>query len=116
MGLGEIWTGKVSNDQNCSRLLVGGGGFQEIYSGGNFTNIASVEGPIFRGVEGAEGDVMPTNFSNCYMHSSCYGKNGPANCRNETARHCVRPECAIPRETFFSGKVNIPDAMIPPWD
>merc|ERR1712086_1167125 len=59
---------------------------------------------------------MPANFSDCFMHHSCYGKDGPPNCRNETAHHCVRPECAIPRETFFSGKVAIPGAMIPPWD
>jgi len=114
--LGEIWTANVSYKQNCSRLIVGGGGFQEIYSGGNFTNIASVEGPIFRGVEGHPDDVMPTSFGDCYMHHSCYGKDGPANCRNETMHHCSRPDCPIPRETFFSGQVALPDAMIPPWD
>jgi hypothetical protein len=114
--LGEIWTAALDSSQNCSRLIVGGGGFQEIFSGGNFTNIASVEGPIFRGVAGHPADVMPTSFGNCYMHHSCYGKDGPPNCRNETCQHCGRPECVIPRETFISGRVDIPDAMIPPWD
>ena len=47
---------------NCSRLLVGGGGFQECFSGGNFTNIAEVKGPIFRGVEGHPADVILLDF------------------------------------------------------
>jgi len=114
--LGEIWTGKTSASENCSRLLVGGGGFQEIYSGGNFTSVASVEGPIFRGVPGHPADVMPTNFSDCFLHNSCYGKGKAANCRNETVHHCLPPACPIPKETFLSGQVPLPDAVIPPWD
>jgi len=114
---GEIWTGHPKGEKaNCSRLLVGGGGFQECFSGGNFTNIAEVKGPIFRGVEGHPADVMPTNFTDCYMHNSCYAKTAKADCRNETTTHCLRPKCKIPTQTFMTGKVPIPDAMIPPWD
>ena len=35
------------------------------YDGGNFTNWAAITGPIFKGVEGHDGDVGPTAMTDC---------------------------------------------------
>lgn len=115
--LGEIFTKPPpKGNYNCSRLTVGSSPFQEIYSGGEFTNVVSVEGPVFRGVEGHPADVLPTGASNCYYHHSCYGKDGPANCRNESSSFCLPPNCPIATTTFTSGKTPVPKEYIPPWD
>merc|ERR1711957_488487 len=116
--LGEIFTKPPpKGNYNCSRLMVGSSPFQEVYTGGNFTNTVSVEGPVFGGVEKAvNSTVVPTGASNCYYHHSCYGKLGPANCRNESSAFCVPPNCSIATTTFVSGKTTVPPAYIPPWD
>jgi hypothetical protein len=115
--LGEIFT-KIppKGSYNCSRLIVGSSPFQEIYSGGQFTNIVSVAGPVFRGVENHPSDVLPTGASNCYYHHSCYGKDGPANCRNESSSFCLPPNCSMATTTFVSGQTPVPPEYIPPWD
>ena len=115
--LGEIFTKTPpakAGKFNCSRLTVGSSPFQEIYSGGKFQNEVSVQGPMFRGVEGHPADVVPTGGTDCYYHHSCYGKDGPANCRNESGVFCGN--CAVPTTRFVSGKTPVPDAYIPPWD
>lgn len=115
--LGEIFT-KIppKGSYNCSRLMVGSSPFQEIYAGGNFTNIVSVEGPVFRGVEGHPSDVVPTGGEPCYYHHSCYGKDGPANCRNESSSFCSAANCSVAKTTFVSGHTPVPPEYIPPWD
>jgi len=114
--LGEIFTLAPTKSHNCSRLIVGSSPFQEIYSGGDFTNIVSVEGPVFRGVKDHPADVLPTGASNCYYHHSCYGKDGPANCRNESSTFCLPPNCSKVKTTFASGHTPVPSEYIPPWD
>lgn len=118
--LGEIFTKtppKKAGEFNCARLTVGSSPFQEIYSGGNFENTVSVQGPVFRGVAKHPADVLPTGGTNCYYHHSCYGKDGPANCRNESGIYDgTSPGNPVPITTFTSGKTPVPDAYIPPWD
>lgn len=114
--LGEIFTKPPAKTYNCSRLMVGSSPFQEVYTGGNFTNIVLVEGPAFRGVVGHPADVLPTGASNCYYHHSCYGKDGPSNCRNESSSFCLPPECKVATTTFTSGRTPVPPEYIPPWD
>ena len=120
MKLGEIFTRtppKKAGNYNCSRMTVGSSPFQEIYSGGNFQNEVSVTGPVFRGVEGHPADVLPTGGSDCYYHHSCYGKDGPANCRNESGVFAgCNGNCTMPTTRFVSGKTPVPQAYIPPWD
>jgi len=120
--LGEIFTEAPTKAYNCSRLTVGSSPFQEIYTGGNFTNIVSVEGPIFRGVQGHPADVMPTGATNCYYHHSCYGKDGLSNCRNESSSFCMPPNCTgghdnkVVKTTFSTGHTPVPSDYIAPWD
>jgi len=114
--LGQIFTEAPTKAYNCSRITVGSSPFQEVYTGGNFTNIVSVEGPVFRGVQGHPADVLPTGASNCYYHHSCYGKDGPSNCRNESSSFCVPPKCPLTKTTFTSGHTPVPPEYIPPWD
>jgi hypothetical protein len=113
--LGEIFTRTPpKGSYNCSRLTVASSPFQEIYSGGNFQNEVSVEGPVFRGVQNHPSDVLPTGGSDCYYHHSCYGKDGPANCRNESG--VFYSNLSIPTTRFISGKTPVPGRYIPPWD
>lgn len=115
--LGEIFTKTPpKGTYNCSRLFVGSSPFQEVYTGGDFTNVVSVEGPIFRGVKGHPADVVPTGAHNCYYHHSCYGKDGASNCRNESSSFCIPPKCSIATTTFSSGQTPVPPEYIPPWD
>jgi hypothetical protein len=114
--LGEIFTKPPTSAYNCSRLLVASSPFQEVYSGGKFENVVSVQGPTFRGVEHHPSDVNPTGATNCYYHHSCYGKDGPANCRNESSSFCLPPNCSIATTTFVSGHTPVPPKYIAPWD
>ena len=88
--------------------------FQEIYSGGEFQNEVSVQGPVFRGVQGHPADVLPTGGSDCYYHHSCYGKDGPGNCRNESGVYFGN--LSVPTTRFVSGHTPVPQRYIPPWD
>ena len=45
--------------------------FHAADDGGNFTNIAAISGPIFKGVEGHQGDVQPTAMTDCTFFGNC---------------------------------------------
>ena len=64
---------------------------------------------MFRGVAKHPTDVLPTGGTNCYYHHSCYGKDGPANCRNESGVYLgTTPGNPVPITTFISGKTPVP--------
>ena len=44
------------------------------YDGGNFTNWAAITGPIFKGVEGHDGDVGPTAMTDCTFFGNVSAK------------------------------------------
>ena len=95
---------------------------QEIYTGGNFTSVATIS-PRFGGVAGVpDGVVYPSNMSDCVRAAAithgCYG--GYGGCHNETSHHCIHPHCATPSTpstmTFSSGKdIPAPADWMPPW-
>ena len=92
----------------CNQMPVGGGSFQEYYDGGNFTNVAAISGPIFRGVEGyTKGDVQPTAMTDCTFFGNCSG--GYGGCHNETTTHCVPKDgctsgySGLATQTFHGG-------------
>ena len=107
---------------DCGRILVSAGFFQEIYTGGNFTSVATIS-PYFGGVEGVEGGIVrASNMSDCVRAAAithgCYG--GYGGCHNETSHHCIHPHCATPDTpstmTFSSGKsIPAPADWMPPW-
>ena len=132
---GEIWTADPTSlckgrencripaaGIDCGRIKVASGFFQEIYTGGNFTSMATIS-PYFGGVAGAPGGlVFPSNMSDCVRAAAithgCYG--GYGGCHNETSHHCIHPHCDTPTTpstmTFESGKdVAVPADWMPPW-
>lgn len=107
---------------DCGRIIVSAGFFQEIYTGGNFTSVATIS-PYFGGVEGVEGGIVrASNMSDCVRAAAithgCYG--GYGGCHNETSHHCIHPHCSTPDTpstmTFSSGKdIPAPADWMPPW-
>ena len=66
---------------DCGRIIVNSGFFQEIYTGGNFTSVATIS-PRFGGVEGVEGGIVyPSNMSDCVRAAAItHGCCEPASC------------------------------------
>ena len=69
------WTAVGSSSRPVRTCIAGF--FQEIYTGGNFTSVATIS-PYFGGVEGVEGGVVyPSNMSDCVRAAAithgCYG-------------------------------------------
>jgi hypothetical protein len=106
----------------CDQMPVGGGSFQEYYDGGNFTNWASIAGPIFKGVEGHVGDVQPTAMTDCVFFGNC-SAGGYGGCHNETTSHCVphggctpSSEFDLATQTFKGGfEQQVAAEWVPPW-
>ena len=128
--------GSLQHEYVCLRVLCGAG---------NFTSVAAISGPIFRGVEGytkvclpscmsllycplssrdlscfLQGDVQPTAMTDCTFFGNCSG--GYGGCHNETTTHCVPKDgCTsgykgLATQTFFGGEgQEVAHEWIPPW-
>ena len=70
---------------DCGRIIVNSGFFQEIYTGGNFTSVATIS-PRFGGVEGVPGGIVyPSNMSDCVRAAAItHGCCEPASCQPES--------------------------------
>eukprot|EP01047_Picozoa_sp_COSAG01_P034216 COSAG01_NODE_2560_length_7453_cov_14.661817_4_plen_580_part_00 len=95
------------------------------YDGGNFTAVASISGPVFRGVTGlSDRPVLPRAFSNCAFQGNCTG--GYGGCHNETTSYCVAPGAGgagprcehgtLPTLTLSGGQGQVlAPEFVPPW-